>query len=45
VTMDPLGGIGNGSVVGFLFVVILRRLGFRPGRGLRAARAGAEPRR
>jgi len=41
--MDPVFGIGIGSVVGFLIVGILRRLGIRPGRGSRAARAGPMP--
>ncbi|MEN6341018.1 MAG: hypothetical protein ABFC89_00495 [Methanospirillum sp.] len=40
--MDPLLGIG--SVVGFLIVGILRRLGVRPYRGVRAARPGADVR-
>jgi len=38
VTMDPVFGIGIGSVVGFLIVGILRRRGFRPGRGVGALR-------
>ncbi len=38
VTMDPVLGIGIGSAVGFLIVGILRRPGFRPGRGVGALR-------
>ncbi len=41
-TMDPLCGIGIGSVVGFLIVGILRRLGFWSGRGVRAALSGPD---
>ena len=44
VDMDPVLGIGIGSVVGFLIVGILRRLGSWSGRGWRAARPGARPR-
>ncbi len=37
--MDPVFGIGIGSVVGFLVIWVLRRLGVRTGRGVRAARS------
>ncbi len=39
--MDPVLGIGIGSVVGFLVVEVLRRLGVWPNRGAGAARPGA----
>jgi len=40
--MDPIG-IGIGSVVGFLIVGILRRLGVRPARGVGALRLRQSP--
>ena len=41
--MDPVG-IGIGSVVGFLVVWVLRRLGIGSDRGWGAARDGLRPR-
>ena len=41
--MDPVG-IGIGSVVGFLVVWVLRRLGIGLDRGWGAARDGLSPR-